>query len=286
MILVLILVAGLGLVNSAVVNVNRTETAVPQLRVTVSGTFQQGFDTCRSWGMWPLSIHNEATQIAAMNACNTAHRYDIFGFVCYIGLRRSTTANGPTWYYVDGSVFDYQAWDSSLGQPGTSETCVAIARSGSVSVNWRDYGWGTHMLPMICGVGAASESPMPSNSPSVTPTRSQTPSASMTTTSTSSASMSASNTPGVCRPYCVGEFGLCQNPVWEDFTCYEHDSAGNCPVNTVSCPDVVEADTVVPCQSCAMGTSGSCQHPVDGVCAEHLDSGVCPPSLIFCGSTF
>jgi len=292
----ILLIAALGLVSSAAVNVNRTETAVPEMRMTGSGTFQQGSDTCRSWGMWPLSIHNEATQRAAWDLCPEN---------CYFGLRRSTAVNGPAWYYDDGSVYDYTAWDR--GQPGPSETVCTMYRPGRTpTVSWHDWGTGGSRYPMICGNGAASESPMPSNSPaasssqtsspSVTPSSSQTPSVTMTATSTSSvtmtatstssASMSASNTPGVCRPYCVGDFGLCQNPLWEDFTCYAHDNAGNCPVNTVSCPNVVEADTVVLCQSCAMGTSGSCQHPENGVCAEHLDTGVCPPNFIFCGSSF
>lgn len=277
---VLLLVVGLGLVSSAAVDSNKTQTAVPEMRITPSsGSFLNGFNTCRSWGMWPLSVHNEATEVAAWNMCAASTGN------CYFGLRRSTNNNGPAWFYDDGSVYDYTAWDA--GQPGASETVVTMYVPGRTATrSWHDWGTGADSHPMLCGNGAASESPMPSTSPVASLTRSSSPSVSPASSATASASMSVSNTPGVCRTYCVGQFGLCQNPVWEDFTCYPFDNAGNCPVNTVSCPSVIEADTVHLCQSCAMETSGSCQHPVDGICAEHLDGGVCPPGYTFCGAFF
>jgi hypothetical protein len=165
---------------------------------------------------------------------------------------------------------------------------MAVTRGGhTASANWHDWGTtGGQNFPMLCGSGPVSESPMPSNTPAISSSQSITATVSPTMTSTSSQSMSATNTPGVCRPYCVGDFGLCQNPLWEDYTCYAHDGAGNCPVNTVSCPNVIEADTVAICQNCAMGTDGPCQHPLDGRCEDHLEAGVCSPGLIFCGSPF
>lgn len=247
------------------------------MQLTAPGTFQAGFDQCRSWGLWPLSIHNEASQQAAFDLCPQN---------CYFGLRRSTNPQGPGWYYDDGSPYDYMAWDA--GQPQLSETTVTMYKPGrTVASTWHDWGTGGSVFPMICGNGAASESPMPSNSPAASISRTSSASVTPASSVTASTSMSASNTPGVCRSYCVGSFGLCQNPLWEDFTCYDFDNAGNCPVNTVSCPGVTEADTVVLCQSCAMGTRGSCQHPSNGICYEHLEhSGVCPPGLVFCGAGF
>jgi len=293
--LLFILVAGLGLASAAASDVKTNKTLVPELRLTEVGTFNAGSQTCQSWGMWPLSIHNEATQRAAWELCPDN---------CYIGLRRSTTSNGPAWYYDDGSRYDYSAWDTN--EPSDHETVVTIYKPGfdwwnmehdNPTVCWHDWNHGEDQMHMICGMGAASESPQPSNSPAASPSQTSTPSLtpsssgsrsmSNSASSTTSPSMSASNTPGVCRSYCVGEFGLCQNPGWHDYTCYPFDDFGNCPVNTVSCPDVTEAETVVLCETCAMGTSGSCQHSVDGVCSEHLDeSGVCPPGLTFCGATF
>lgn len=291
----------IGLVHSSGTNETSASDAelVSDMTLVGPGNYYDDLAACRSLGKWPLSIHNWQTNRAAFQLCETTGTD-----VCYIGLRRSRSNNGPSWYYDDGTAYDFSAWDDN--QPQASEMVVAIYTSGNSPYHaWHDWGLGYGQgRYMICGPGDVSQSPQPSVtsaiSPSSTPsisvtssssstasisaTPSTTATVSVTPSSTTSPSMSASNTPGVCRPYCVGEFGYCQQPLWEDYTCYPHDALGNCPVNTVSCPNVVEADTVAICVNCAKNTTGPCQHAGDGRCEDFKLTGVCAPNLVYCGS--
>jgi len=266
----------IGLVQANSLNYTRFQYgSVPEMRVTGSGTYDSGAGICLSWDMLPLSIHNMETATAAFNLCQTN------GGTCYIGLLRSTDTTGPTWEYDDGTQYDFTAWDS--GQPQSDETRVTIYTPGNnAQSNWHDWGTGDSIFPMICGQEFVSESPQPSNSPMVSPSQSDSPSLSPSTTSTASNSLSASNTAGVCNPYCVGEYGKCQNPVEDDFTCYPFDDMGNCPVGTVSCPTAIEADTITICENCVMDTSGPCQDADNGRCDGFRESGVCAPNLVYC----
>jgi hypothetical protein len=90
----------------------------------------------------------------------------------------------------------------------------------------------------------------------------------------------------VCNEYCVGVFGYCQQPTYEDFSCYPFDGMGNCPTGTISCPDVVPENTMASCNTCIAGTTGPCQHG-DGTCHGFVEgTGVCPVGLTFCGSQY
>jgi len=275
--LVLNVILAIGLVQADSSNSTAGSSFVPDLALTGRGSYDSGVAACRAMDMVPLSIHNMETSEKAFNLCKSTRNSG-----CYIGLKRNTRSSGPTWIYEDGSTYDFMAWDR--GQPQSLETRVVIYTEGSRNpqTNWHDWGYGSAAFATICATEFVSESPQPSNSPAVSPSHSETSSTSASPSSTRSPSLSSSNTAGVCNEYCVGEYGKCQHPKTQDFTCYSHDEFGNCPVNTVSCPTAVEADTITICQNCVLGTAGPCQHSDDGRCEPFNDSGVCAPNLIYC----
>jgi hypothetical protein len=103
----------------------------------------------------------------------------------------------------------------------------------------------------------------------------------------------------VCTDHCIGTSGPCQFPDKKDHSCFMKDADGNCPPDTVDCPDATSVDETFSCTGCAYETSGPCKFPdspLNGgnasivpkgnICVGVVpQTGLCPTGSKYCGAT-
>jgi len=114
---------------------------------TAQGTFDNVKEACHDGGGQLASIHSLEENNEVAGLCTPG----VNGW-CYIGLVLNVT-DMATWYWLDGSAFDYTQWDTNEPQ-NSGETKTALTEK-TRNGDWSDFGTGQYELTGVCRRGRA-----------------------------------------------------------------------------------------------------------------------------------